>query len=119
MINIFLVFIAGFAFIATLNYEKKLFINNVFFFIISNFIFIFTVLILPEGFADDQYEYFEFMRFGLNEIPSIEVMTMYIASFIPVQIFEFNMLSVRYLFFITFVLILLKLLKKIKLGHLT
>tara|TARA_B100000900_G_scaffold370996_1_gene349903 strand:- start:18278 stop:19276 length:999 start_codon:yes stop_codon:yes gene_type:complete len=117
--NMFLVFILGLAFIATLNYEKKLFMNNVFFFIVSNFIFIFTVSILPEGFADDQYEYFDYMRFSLNEIPSIEVSTMYIASFIPVQIFEFDMLSVRYLFFISFVLLLLKILKNFSLGHLS
>ena len=117
MINTFLVFVSGLVFIATLNYEKKLFINNVFFFIISNLLFIFIVLILPEGFADDQYEYFDYMRFSLNEIPSIEVLTMYIASFVPIQIFEFDMLSVRYLFFISFILLLLKILKNFSLGH--
>ncbi len=111
MISFFAVFFIGMGLLASINFEKKLFLNSLFFYFTANIIFIFTVLILPEGFADDQYEYFDFMRYDFDQLNQVKYKVMYIISFIPLQIFDFEMLSLRYLFFISYILILLKVLK--------
>lgn len=119
MINFFLIFIIGLGIVSVINFEKKVLINNIFFYLLSNFIFIFTVLILPEGFADDQYEYFDFMKYNFNELNLIKYQVMYIITYIPIQIMEFSMLSTRYLFFTSYVIVLLIILKNLKLGYLS
>ncbi len=119
MISYFIVFFVGFGLLSLINFEKKIFINNLFFYLVANLIFIFTVLILPEGFADDQYEYFEFMRYDFDQQNQIKYQIMYVISFIPIQIFEFEMLSIRYLFFISYILVLLNILKQFEIGYLS
>ena len=119
MINYFFVFFIGLGLLSLINFEKKIFVNNIFFYLVANLIFIFTVLILPEGFADDQYEYFEYMRYDFDQLNQIKYQIMYVISFIPLQIFEFEMLSVRYLFFISYILVLLNILKQFEIGYLS
>ena len=111
MISFILIFFSGLALLCISNYEKKVFFNSLFFYITANLIFIFTFLILPEGFADDQYEYFDYMQYDFDQLTQIKYQIMYAITYIPLQILDFDMLSIRYLFFLTYILVLLFFLK--------
>lgn len=114
MITYLLVFLFGLATICFISIKRESFYRNIFYYLLANLYFLFIVLLLPDGFADDQFEYFSFMKYDFDSLlPKYKIMQ--IASYVPYKLLSFDLMSLRYLFFINYILILLFVLKKLNL----
>lgn len=118
MISFALVFLGGLIFTISISQNKKVFYENIFYYLFANCYFLLITFFLPSGFADDQYEYFSFIPYDLNDIGS-KYQIMKIVSYIPYEFFEFDLMNLRYLFFINYVVVLLFFLKKLNLNSLS
>lgn len=114
MISYLLVFMFGLLNIALITRNRDSLLVNICYFILANAYFLLVTLILPVGFADDQYEYFSFINYDFDLI-EFKYKIMQLSSYIPFQLLEFDLMSIRYLFFVNYVVILLFILKKLNL----
>ena len=116
MISYILVFSFGLFSITFLSRNKTSFKKNLFYFIIANLYFVLITLLLPEGFADDQYEYFGFVKYDFDVL-QYKYQIMKAASYIPYELFSFEMMEIRYLLYISFIVILLFILYELNINN--
>lgn len=116
MMSYILVFSFGLFSITFLSRNKTSFIKNLFYFIIANLYFVLITLLLPEGFADDQYEYFGYVKYDFDSL-QLKYQIMKAASYIPYELFSFEMMEIRYLLYISFTVILLFILYELHINN--
>ena len=114
MITYLLVFLFGLMAISFISKKRESFNRNIFYYLLANLYFLLIILSLPDGFADDQYEYFSFMTYDFDSL-GLKYQIMQIASYVPYKLLAFDLMSLRYVFFINYVLVLLFVLKKMNL----
>ena len=87
------------------------------FYIVSLVWYMLILSVLPEGFASDQYEYFDFVKNNAFDIEdaSIKYLVMFYFMYIPINIFDFGIADAKYFLFSIMILSLLYFLLRIHL----